>query len=117
VRRAMAERNLMLADLALDLLVPPLSTLAIAAGLGLAAASGGAALGASMPLSVSIWSFSAASLAAYSLRGWAVSGTGARGFLDLLCAPAYVAWKMTLRLRPQKPQGAEWVRTAREGGK
>ena len=117
LRRALAERSLVLADLAMDLFVPPLSTLAIGAGVGLGAASVGAALGANLPLGTTIFGFSAASLALYVLRGWSVSETGARGLVDLLLAPGYVAWKLTLRSRPQQPRGAEWVRTAREGGK
>jgi cellulose synthase/poly-beta-1,6-N-acetylglucosamine synthase-like glycosyltransferase len=116
LKRAIAERSLVLADLAIDLFVPPLSTLAIGAGVGLAAASTGAALGASLPLGTTIFAFSAASLGMYVLRGWSVSETGARGLVDLLLAPGYVVWKLTLRSRPQQPRGAEWVRTAREGG-
>jgi 1,2-diacylglycerol 3-beta-glucosyltransferase len=62
----------------------------------------------------------AASLGAvglYVLRGWWVSGMGARGLLALAHAPFYVAWKVWLMLsRPAEKKG-EWVRTTREGQK
>jgi hypothetical protein len=48
------------------------------------------------------------------LRGWSLSGTGARGLLDLLLAPVYVFWKLTLRFRRPARATSEWVRTARE---
>jgi 1,2-diacylglycerol 3-beta-glucosyltransferase len=95
-------------DLALDLLVPPLSTLAVLAL---------AALAFSLVLrtTAAAWmsGASAALLAVYVARGWTVSGTGARGLLALACAPVFVAWKLLVRAaRGKAPR--EWVRTARE---
>ena len=52
----------------------------------------------------------------YVLRGWMVSGTGARGLVDLGLAPVYVAWKMTLRFRRPVRATSDWVRTEREAG-
>jgi cellulose synthase/poly-beta-1,6-N-acetylglucosamine synthase-like glycosyltransferase len=114
LRRALAGRDRVLADLAIDLLVPPLSTLVAWCSLGVVACAVAAALGA--PARVAPWLFggSLAALVAYVLRGWSLSGVGARGLLDLMLAPVYVAWKLALRLLPS-PQPGEWVRTARAG--
>lgn len=97
-------------DLALDLLVPPLSYLALSAVALLAVAAAAAAW---QPA----WSFwllwpavSMLAIAVYVLRGWQLSGTGARGLLDLAAAPAFVAWKLAAMLRPR---AAGWVRTQR----
>jgi 1,2-diacylglycerol 3-beta-glucosyltransferase len=114
LRAAVRRRDRVLADLAVDLLIPPLSRLAVVTGLGLGVTCVSAAFGGGLPLSITIWSFSAISLVLYVARGWAVSGTGARALLDLARAPLYVVWKWTLR-RPPKSSEEEWVRTARAG--
>jgi cellulose synthase/poly-beta-1,6-N-acetylglucosamine synthase-like glycosyltransferase len=112
MRRALARRDWILADLAADLWVPPLGTLAAATMVGLAAAllvryaEGGS-------IALAIWTANLAVLLAYVLRGWSLSKTGLRGLLGLVFAPLYVAWKIWLRLRqPRNP--STWVRTARE---
>ena len=46
------------------------------------------------------------------LRGWQLSGVGARGLLDLLHAPFFVVWKLMLMLRAH--DSMQWVRTRRE---
>jgi cellulose synthase/poly-beta-1,6-N-acetylglucosamine synthase-like glycosyltransferase len=101
---ALRKRSLLLLDLAFDLLVPPLSLLALAVLIGCAAslAAGSAA--------ISAWLLCAACLAAYVLRGWALSGIGLRGIGALLHAPWYVIWKLAVLWRG--PGG--WVRTPRE---
>jgi 1,2-diacylglycerol 3-beta-glucosyltransferase len=49
------------------------------------------------------------------IRGWAISGVGLHGLLDLLWAPVYVIWKLTLRFRGRGQKSEEeWVRTTRE---
>jgi len=107
-------RSGLLLDLAMDVLVPPLSTVA-----GLAVL----ALVVSAPLAVVLRGNSAAagvawvcalSLTWYVARGWWLSGAGARGLVDLLFAPAYVAWKVALKLRRPANRPDEWVRTTRE---
>lgn len=100
-------------DLALDLLVPPLSWAALAVAL-LGVLAG---LASWFDPSAEPWAWlalaCAASLAAYVLRGWRLSGVGLRGLLDLLLAPSFVLWKLLLALRAH--DSAEWVRTKREG--
>jgi len=107
LRDAVRLRDEVRLDLALDLLVPPLSLLAVPALAGLAAAlvvKSGAAL--------AVFGACALFLVTYVLRGWMVSGSGARGLLALACAPAFVVWK--LAVLAARPVTKEWVRTARE---
>jgi hypothetical protein len=47
------------------------------------------------------------------LRGWALSGTGWAGLVDLAFAPVYVVWKLTLAKKRARAS-SEWVRTTRE---
>jgi GT2 family glycosyltransferase len=114
LRRAVARRDLLLLDLAMDVLVPPLSILAGAVGAGLLASLALALHRGSTGFAVPLWVACAAALAGYVLRGWQLSGTGVRGLLDLLCAPAYMAWKLTLLVRPQARRKEDWIRTTRE---
>lgn len=112
--RALLGRDRVLLDLAMDVLVPPLSFLAAATAAGLCASALLAARGGgSAP--AWIWGACAAALIAYVVRGWQLSGTGARGLLDLLCAPAYLLWKARLLLRRDAAAKDEWIRTQREG--
>jgi hypothetical protein len=102
----------MLLDLAVDILLPPLSTVALWAFAGFAAALVcGYFFG--LQVSLRIWVANLVALVLYVLRGWSLSGTGARGLLELACAPFYVFWKIWLRLR-QADRPKDWVRTTRE---
>jgi cellulose synthase/poly-beta-1,6-N-acetylglucosamine synthase-like glycosyltransferase len=104
--------SLVCLDLAADLLVLPLSyialNIALLLGLGLAAAIWFGASAAWAWLGVAC----ALSVAVYVLRGWLLSGIGARGLLDLCRAPGFLVWKLLLMLRHRS--SAEWVRTERE---
>ncbi len=99
-------------DLALDLLVLPLSYIAMNIALLLVLAS----LAMWWDPALAIWFWLAAacglSLLLYVLRGWQLSGLGWRGLLDLARAPFFVAWKVLLMVRARAAQ--EWVRTKRE---
>ncbi len=117
LKEGLRKRDGTLLDLAMDVLVPPLSQLVLAA-VGCAVLVGALALWARepMPWALGVAGFSVASLGAYVLRGWWVSGVGARGLLDLAWAPVYVVWKVWLMLRgPGAEKRGEWVRTTREG--
>lgn len=111
LRAAITQRSRICLDLALDLLALPLSYIVLNI-IMLALTSAIAQLW--LP-EVRIWLWvalgSAACVAAYVLRGWRLSGVGARGLLDLARAPAFLAWKMIVMLRRES---SEWVRTERE---
>jgi cellulose synthase/poly-beta-1,6-N-acetylglucosamine synthase-like glycosyltransferase len=107
-------RSPLLIDLAVDLLLPPLTSLTLLVLAGLAAALALHARGGSLAPAVP-WILAAGCLAVYVLRGWALSGAGLRGLVDLLVgAPAYVIWKIGLGLARRERRGDEWVRTERE---
>jgi cellulose synthase/poly-beta-1,6-N-acetylglucosamine synthase-like glycosyltransferase len=117
LREGLARRDATRLDLAMDLLVPPLSSLVLVAVLGaLAALAWHLALGGSATI-LAPWLLSVAFLTAYVLRGASLSGAGPRGLLTLLWAPVYVAWKVGLRLRRSPRGNQEWIRTARDGGR
>lgn len=113
LRSAVTKRSLLCLDLALDLLVLPLSyiallsvllsTLALLLAPAGAFADGWFLLGASCCASITL----------YILRGWQLSATGARGLLDLLRAPFFVTWKVAVMISGKRT--TEWVRTRREG--
>ena len=112
---ALRRRDGRLLDVALDLLVPPLSTLAALAVAGLAVSLLASLAWRPLPAALLAWGGCLALLAAYVLRGWALSGTGRRGLQDLLVhAPAYAAWKLALRFGAPARGAREWVRTRRE---
>lgn len=101
-------------DLAAELLVPPLSTLAAATVLGLMAC-GALSIWAGGPTEAAWpWAVCAVTLLIHVARGWQISGTGARGLGALAHVPAYLAWKLTLPLRRATHARGEWVRTARD---
>jgi cellulose synthase/poly-beta-1,6-N-acetylglucosamine synthase-like glycosyltransferase len=112
LRAAFSKRSAVCLDLALDLLVLPLSyvTLNVVALMLLAA------LGAFWRADLHWWLWlsaaCAASLAVYVLRGWQLSGIGARGLIDLARAPGFLVWKLLLMMRRRTSN--EWVRTDRE---
>ena len=112
LRRGWRERRALLLDLAADLLVPPLATLVLAATLGSAVAAAAAVTGAARAGALA-WIAVDAALLVYVARGWVESRLGLAGLRDLLWAPVYVAWKLSLAFRGRSQ---EWVRTTREGG-
>lgn len=109
---AVRRRSALLADLAMDLVVPPLAQLGLGVALG-ALAAGWLAL-AGQPWALLPWAVCVGFLAAYVVRGWQLSGSGWRGASALARAPFYLAWKVGLRLRGER-RGQQWVRTVREG--
>jgi glycosyltransferase involved in cell wall biosynthesis len=113
LKRALKDRDLLLADLAADLLVPPLSSLVAATVVGASACAVLAVVTRRPNPGLILFGASGVFLAAYAVRGWQVSGTGARGLASLGYAPIYVAWKATLPLRRTRRAADEWVRTAR----
>jgi cellulose synthase/poly-beta-1,6-N-acetylglucosamine synthase-like glycosyltransferase len=115
LRAAAERRSGVCLDLALDLMVLPLSYVAINVTVLLAAAI--AAAWWSPPLWPWAWVAGAcvATLLLYVLRGWQLSGIGARGLLDLARAPGFLVWKVLLMFRRRGERNAgEWVRTDRE---
>ena len=105
-------RSAICMDLAVDLLVPPLSYVALNVGALILAAG----LLSRWHAGFIAWFWLAwglaASLGLYVLRGWQLSGVGSRGLLDLARGPGFLLWKLVLMMNP--PKSGEWVRTDRE---
>ncbi len=115
LKDAVELRSRLLFDLAMDVLVPPLSYVAAAVFFGGLAAGVLAWVTGGAPVSRLLYTFSSLFLGAYVLRGWWLSGSGLRGLVDLAFAPVYLLWKVTLLFRGGSARKDEWVRTAREG--
>ena len=110
----LAKRNAVLFDLALDLLLPPLSRIAVLSVLGLLVSVVLTYFSGALSWSLPVFACCVFAVVCYVLRGWSVSGTGLRGLRDLLLAPLYVVWKASLRLRKASRPTSSWVRTKRE---
>jgi cellulose synthase/poly-beta-1,6-N-acetylglucosamine synthase-like glycosyltransferase len=100
-------------DLVADLMIPPLSSLGAVTAVGAVTSALVAVAQHRVTIALGAWWVSALVLVAYVLRGWQLSGTGLRGLRDLLAAPLYVGWKLTLPLRASVTTRGEWVRTPR----
>ncbi len=112
LRAAVRQRSRICLDLALDLLLLPLSYVALNTALLITAA---AVLSPWLPhWQEWLWLglASATAVAAYVLRGWQLSGLGWKGLIDLVYAPFFVAWKLLVMLGRRDPRG--WVSTRRE---
>jgi len=113
LRAAISRRSGVCLDLALDLLVLPISYVA----LNIAVLMGVAALASIWNTAFQPWLWigaaSALSLVLYVLRGWQLSGIGLIGILDLARAPGFLLWKLRLLLRKRRSDA--WERTDREG--
>jgi len=114
LRAGLRQKNRILFDLALDLLIPPLSRIAVFSVLFTLAAAALSVQAGRAVCSVAVFGWCLFAVVAYVLRGWSVSGTGIRGLLDLGLAPLYVVWKAGLRLRKASRPTSSWVRTKRE---
>jgi len=109
---AARQRSLICLDLALDLLVLPLSYVALNVIALIMVAASAAWWHPVFEIWLWIGGGFAVILTMYVLRGWQLSGIGAQGLLDLARAPAFLLWKVLLMMKPHR--AGEWVRTDRE---
>ena len=112
LQAAMGHGGRVCLDLALDLLVLPLSYVALNVAVLIVLAGIATLWDSSMEIWLWLGLGCGLSLLLYVLRGWQLSGVGLRGLLDLSLAPFFVFWKVLLMLRTHS--SAEWVRTKRE---
>ena len=101
-------------DLAADLLVPPLTYVALCALVGLTISAAWLVMGVGAWWAVAPWAAALAGLALYVARGAWLAGVGPRMALDLWWVPVYVVWKTALTLRDRSSGPQRWVRTARD---
>jgi hypothetical protein len=110
-REAAGKLDRVLFDMAVDVVLPPLSYIALASLAGTLASGVAVATGSASPVVLVAWGASALMLGVYVARGVALSGTGLRGVVDLAAAPAYIAWKIAVARRGTPTD--EWIRTMR----
>ena len=115
VRGAVARRSLMLADLAVDLFVPPLSLLTLATGVGCAVTLVLAgATRAFVPAAI-VWSTALAALCVHVIHAARVAGQG-RAFVRAASAvPRYAFDRTMTALSALRRSEETWVRTRRQG--
>jgi hypothetical protein len=113
--RAIRVRSALLLDLALDLLVPPLSLLVAATFLGLISSMAGLGLGLATTTAAMTWTACAAALGLYLARGWYDSGAGWHGLRDLVHVPGFILWKLALAAQQRGTLPGRWIRTPRAG--
>jgi cellulose synthase/poly-beta-1,6-N-acetylglucosamine synthase-like glycosyltransferase len=109
---AIRKRSAVCLDLAIDLMVLPLSYVVANVVLLIVAA---ALFCIWLPQLVPMLWLGTACIVALSLhimRGWQLSGMGWQGILDLGRAPGFLIWKILVMLR--RRDSSEWVRTERE---
>jgi cellulose synthase/poly-beta-1,6-N-acetylglucosamine synthase-like glycosyltransferase len=114
LKRAIAARDPVRFELALDVFTPPLASLALASAGLLVLAAILMALDFATSFALVPPSLCVLFLVVHVLRGVALSGLGWRGWAELARAPFFVLWKLSLKLR-RKRGGQGWVRTQREG--
>ncbi len=109
---AVQRRSKICLDLALDLLVLPLSYVTLITGGWIALAAVGSARDPA--LRGWLWCALACGVALFLhvMRGWQVSGMGVRGLAALARVPGFLLWKIVVLLARRKSRS--WVRTERE---
>jgi len=112
LRAAVTAPSRVCLDLALDLLVLPVSYVYLNVAVLLLLAVFAAAQVPSLQIWVWLSAGCAGAAVLYILRGWKLSGVGARGLLDLARAPFFLAWKLVVMFSGRDSK--EWVRTKRE---
>jgi cellulose synthase/poly-beta-1,6-N-acetylglucosamine synthase-like glycosyltransferase len=110
---AIRRRSRICLDLALDLVVLPLSYVVLNVGLLTLLAATASAWHIIYLSWIWVAMFCWAAVLGYILRGWQLSGVGARGLLDLAQAPLFLVWKILVMLN--RRERTEWTRTKREG--
>ncbi|HTD72658.1 MAG TPA: glycosyltransferase family 2 protein [Steroidobacteraceae bacterium] len=110
VAAAFARRSPVCLDLALDLLVLPLSYVVLnVLAIGVIGAFDPGGLRAVL---LTIGLIDALAVGLYVCRGWLLSGVGLAGVWDLMRVPGFLVWKLVV-VRFQSKPGA-WIRTKRE---
>jgi hypothetical protein len=110
LRAAVARRSLVCLDLALDLLVLPLSYIVV--NVIAIIAVGAVNPGGFRPELLTVGCFDSLALTVYVCRGWMLSEVGAEGIWDLLRVPGFLFWKLCLIPFHARPDS--WIRTKRE---
>lgn len=112
LRHAITDPSRVCLDLALDLMVLPVSYVYLNVAVLLILATWAATQFASLQPWLWLSAGCAIAVVLYILRGWQLSGAGLRGLLDLARAPFFLVWKLLVMFGGRNSK--EWVRTKRE---
>ena len=112
LRHAITDPSRVCFDLALDLMVLPVSYVYLNVAVLLILATWAATQFASLQPWLWLSAGCAIAVVLYILRGWQLSGAGLRGLLDLARAPFFLVWKLLVMFGGRNSK--EWVRTKRE---
>ena len=105
-----------LLDAAADLLVPPLSALALFVGFGISTTAALALVGvATAWLPLVLWSIAAAALLAHVVHAAKGAGRSSAMIRAFRILPSYILRKASITLRSLLIPTHHWVRTARPG--
>jgi 1,2-diacylglycerol 3-beta-glucosyltransferase len=115
VRDAIVRRSAMLADLAVDLLVPPVSALAAVSVLGLGAAVLLAIAQGTLPAAAAVWLGACAALAAHVAHAAAAAVRGRALARAVPALPGYALRKTRIAGRALRSSDERWIRTMRAG--
>ncbi len=115
VGQAVRRRSLMLADLAIDLMVPPLSLLTVCAVLGVGASFAIGMVSGSFPVSGLVWLVTAAALGVHVAVASRIAGQGRALLRAAGAIPGYALDKTVRALRATRRSDETWVRTPRKG--
>jgi len=113
LQQALRKRSWVCLDLALDLMVLPLSYVVLNVVALLVLATLAAGKGPDSYAWVWLGAGCVGALGLHILRGWQLSGAGLQGLLDLARAPFFLFWKIMVMVTGGGSK--EWVRTKREG--
>ncbi|MEI6666724.1 MAG: glycosyltransferase family 2 protein [Acidobacteriota bacterium] len=114
LRGAIGQRSLMLADLAVDLMVPALSVVTVVAAVGLTASLALSAAVGVFTTSLAVWSIAFAGLAIHVAHAARISGQGRALLAAATAIPGYALDKTAIALRMLRHSDETWVRTPRK---
>jgi cellulose synthase/poly-beta-1,6-N-acetylglucosamine synthase-like glycosyltransferase len=113
IKSAFKQKSLLLWDLAMDIIVPPVSYIAILSSVGIVLEVILLYVFNDINMSLYLWSFALLSFLLYILSGVQHSGLGPYGIIVLLYAPVYIVWKVLI-VKPFGTKGnGQWIRTRR----
>lgn len=117
----MLHRDRVAVDLAMDVLVPPLGTVAVLSLFSATIAGGASLVRRRVDPSVVPAAVALGGLGIHVVAGWRASGTGFKGFSALTQVPRYLWWKLSANVGASRSESSPgepvtpstWVRTTR----
>ena len=121
LRAGMLHRDRVALDLGMDVLIPPLGTVAALSVLSGAMAAGSSLARRRIDPSAITAAVALGGLGIHVAAGWRASGTGVKGFTALVQVPRYLWWKLSTNHDAPRPESSggqpvepsTWVRTTR----